>query len=72
MPRYVRVTEQLPSTATQKVLKRVLRAEHWACDDPVWWRAERGAGFRELTPDDAAQLRSGLEARGRAHLVGRG
>ena len=68
-PRYVRVTSGLPSTATQKVLKRVLRHEHWECADPVWWRPGRDAEIRRLTADDIASLRMQLEQRGRAHLV---
>jgi fatty-acyl-CoA synthase len=68
-PRFVRVSSRLPSTATQKVLKRVLRHEHWECADPVWWRPGRDAEMRRLTPADVASLRGQLEERGRAHLV---
>jgi fatty-acyl-CoA synthase len=38
IPRYVRVSASLPQTATGKVTKVDLRAEAWACDEPVWWR----------------------------------
>jgi fatty-acyl-CoA synthase len=71
-PRFVRVAEQLPSTVTQKILKRVLRHEHWACDDPVWWRPGRAQSYCALTADDVAALRADLAAHGRAHLVGHG
>ena len=37
-PRFVRVTESLPQTETNKILKRVLAAEGIECDDPVWVR----------------------------------
>jgi fatty-acyl-CoA synthase len=40
-PRYVRVMDELPVTATSKIVKRDLRAEAWNCTDPVWWRPER-------------------------------
>jgi fatty-acyl-CoA synthase len=70
-PRFVRVTDGLPSTATQKVLKRVLRHEHWECEDPVWWRPGREPDYRPLTADDVAELRARFEARGREHLIGR-
>jgi fatty-acyl-CoA synthase len=70
-PRFVRVTDGLPSTATQKVLKRVLRHEHWECDDVVWWRAGRDPDFRLLTTDDVAALRARFVDRGREHLIGR-
>jgi len=71
MPRFVRVTNGLPSTATQKVLKRVLRNEHWECDDPVWWRPGRTSEFRRLTVDDVTALRADFVDREREHLIGR-
>jgi fatty-acyl-CoA synthase len=71
-PRFVRVTRGLPSTATQKVLKRVLRQEHWECADPVWWREGRADRFRPLTRRDVESLRARFAERGRAHLLGRG
>ncbi|HXX89470.1 MAG TPA: long-chain-fatty-acid--CoA ligase [Acidimicrobiales bacterium] len=62
-PRFVRVCEALPTTATSKVLVRTLRAERWNCDDPVWWRAERGAAYRRLERSDAAALEEALARR---------
>jgi fatty-acyl-CoA synthase len=70
VPRFVRVTDALPSTATQKVLKRVLRHELWECDDPVWWRPDRAFEFELLTPEAAAALRTRFVDRGRGHLIG--
>ncbi len=55
-PRFIRISDELPVTATTKVLKRVLRAERWRCPDPVWWRTEKGATFRLLEPEDADTL----------------
>ena len=55
-PRYVRVTAELPETATSKVLKRVLRNEGWRCSEPVWWRPAKGAPYRLLTEGDADDL----------------
>lgn len=69
-PRFVRVTDGLPSTATQKVLKRVLRHEHWECDDVIWWRPPRTSEFRPLRADDVASLRTQFVDRGREHLIG--
>lgn len=57
-PRYVRVTDALPATPTNKVLKRELRAEGWDVDDPVWWRPGRNDGYRLLTAADADDLRA--------------
>ncbi|MDQ1468164.1 MAG: steroid-22-oyl-CoA synthetase [Actinomycetota bacterium] len=70
VPRFVRVTHELPSTATQKVLKRVLRHQRWECDDPVWWRPDRGPDYRRLTPEDVATLRARFVERDREHLIG--
>jgi fatty-acyl-CoA synthase len=55
-PRMVRLSESLPVTATNKVLKRALRAERWRCTDPVWWQPERNGPYRLLTADDVATL----------------
>lgn len=35
-PRYVRICEELPTTATAKILTRSLRANGLDCEDPVW------------------------------------
>jgi acyl-CoA synthetase (AMP-forming)/AMP-acid ligase II len=55
-PRYVRITDELPVTATTKVLKRVLRNEGWRSPDPVWWRPEKDGPYRPLTPAEADRL----------------
>jgi len=55
-PRYVRITDDLPVTATTKVLKRVLRTEGWRCAEPVWWRPEKDGPYRPLTEADADAL----------------
>lgn len=44
-PRYVRIAGELPSTATNKVLKRELRRQGVDVEDPLWIRAERGADY---------------------------
>ena len=46
-PRFVRICDDLPTTATNKVLRRELTAqgvEH--VDGPVWLRTERGTAYR--------------------------
>lgn len=67
LPRYVRVSASLPQTATGKVTKVGLRAEAWACDEPVWWRPLESIELRfvELIDDDRAALAAGLAANGR-------
>jgi fatty-acyl-CoA synthase len=55
-PRFVRMSASLPITATNKVLKRSLRAERWNSADPILWRPEKGAPYRVLSADEAAAL----------------
>ena len=47
-PRYIRITTELPSTATHKVLKRQLIAQGTAvgADEVLWVREERGTAYR--------------------------
>jgi steroid-22-oyl-CoA synthetase len=67
IPRYVRVSASLPQTATGKVTKVGLRAEAWACDEPVWWRPldSTEVRFDPLTDDDREKLAAGLAENGR-------
>ncbi|WP_183100573.1 fatty-acid--CoA ligase FadD1 [Nocardioides pelophilus] len=51
-PRFVRVASALPSTATNKVLKRELAAEGTETADPVWVRGERDRHFAPSRPTD--------------------
>jgi fatty-acyl-CoA synthase len=46
-PRYVRIAEDLPSTATNKVLKRELVAQGAVADEgeQLWVRDERGTAY---------------------------
>ena len=47
-PRFVRLATSLPSTATNKVLKRELAAQGASAGDGVLWtRDERGRSYRE-------------------------
>jgi fatty-acyl-CoA synthase len=59
-PRFVRMTAALPITATNKVLKRGLRAERWNCVDPVLWQPEKRGPYRTLSSEDAAGLESAV------------
>lgn len=44
-PRYVRICEKLPTTATAKVLTRVLRSEGLDTADPLWWRPSKDGPY---------------------------
>ncbi len=67
-PRYVRISANLPQTATGKVTKVDLRQEAWECDEPVWWRPSSGAGtpFVLLSEADRLALAKELAEHGRA------
>jgi fatty-acyl-CoA synthase len=45
-PRYVRLSEALPSTLTNKVLKRELVRQGLDFEDECWVRDERGTAYR--------------------------
>jgi fatty-acyl-CoA synthase len=55
-PRYVRLCPALPVTATNKVVKRALRAERWRTADPVWWRPAADGPYVLLTDEAASDL----------------
>lgn len=65
LPRFVRITTQMPTTVTSKILVRQLRAERWECADPVWWRPRPEADLRELTAVDLDLIREEFEQYGR-------
>jgi fatty-acyl-CoA synthase len=68
-PRYVRVVEGMPLTATGKVNKQPLRAQRWETEDPVWVREGKDGPYRRMTSDDADALHAEFEAQGRAHVL---
>ncbi|GGO72697.1 AMP-binding protein [Nonomuraea cavernae] len=53
-PRYVRVTAELPRTATSKVVKRSLREAAWHTADPVFVRPGTALTYEPLTPGPTA------------------
>lgn len=55
-PKYLRLTHDLPKTATSKVVKKGLRAERWKTVDPVWWRPTPSAPYELLSDQQAAIL----------------
>jgi fatty-acyl-CoA synthase len=64
-PRYVRVTSELPTTHTAKVLKRQLRRERWDTSEPVWWRSAKGAPLEPLTDEGRAAILAEFASRDR-------
>jgi fatty-acyl-CoA synthase len=64
VPRYLRVAGELPTTPSNKILKRQLRQERWECEDPVWlWTDERR--YRLMQPEDVTAIRERFRQRGR-------
>lgn len=53
-PRYVRIAESLPSTATNKVLKRELVKQGTVTDDVLWVRGERDRTYAASTAQTVA------------------
>lgn len=65
-PRFVRVVSEIPVVGQGKIDKKPLRREAWLCDDPVWWRPARSAGYVPMTSADRAALRKEFDDHGRA------
>ena len=68
-PRFVRIIDELPVGATNKIDKRPLRAERWETADPLFWRAPRTETYVRFTAADAGALRAEFEANSRANLL---
>jgi fatty-acyl-CoA synthase len=68
-PRYVRVVEAIPLTATGKVDRKPLRSERWDTADPVWWRPRPTDEYRPLTTDDVTALRQAFADAGRGGML---
>ncbi|MFB8270314.1 AMP-binding protein [Streptomyces sp. NPDC055955] len=70
-PRFVRIVERMPVTATNKVHRVGLRREGFRCADPVWWRPPGESEYRRLTDADVAALTAEYAAHGRSELLDR-
>ena len=68
-PQLVRVTQEMPLTANNKVHKPPLRATKWQTTDEVFWRAERNQPLRLMTPADKNELESRFAVNGRTHIL---
>jgi fatty-acyl-CoA synthase len=68
-PRFVRIVDDLPVTATDKVNKQPLRTAAWRTRDVVWWRRPRTLAYERLTDADVAELDRELDRNGRAALL---
>jgi fatty-acyl-CoA synthase len=68
-PRFVRVTDRIPLTASNKVDKAPLRAAAWATDEPVFVRVGRTSGYEVLDEAGRARIDADFAAHGRAALL---
>ncbi|MFE6890338.1 AMP-binding protein [Streptomyces sp. NPDC057694] len=69
-PRFVRVVDRMPVTATNKVRRGELRREgFWGGADELWWRPPGAAAYRILTPAERDALAGAFRERGRDHLL---
>ncbi|MFC4012443.1 AMP-binding protein [Nonomuraea purpurea] len=67
LPRYVRLSRQMPQTPSHKVVKRLLAQEAWRCADPVWRRGPDG--LRPLTDADLKGIEAEFVRHGRQRLL---
>jgi fatty-acyl-CoA synthase len=71
-PRFIRVCESLPSTPTNKILKRTLAHEKFRSDrvggDRVFRRTRDDDAFRPFGDADESELRDLFEASGRSNI----
>ncbi len=71
-PRYVRVAERLPTTGTNKVVKRTLASQKLRRDrvgaDTLWVRDRGDATYRPFTAEDEDRLHRELDAAGRGRF----
>ena len=70
-PRYVRIVESIPVTATNKVDKKPLRAARWRTDEPLWHRPAPGLPYQPMTAEDVAGLEEEFAVNGRSNLLGK-
>lgn len=65
-PRFVRVVEDIPVTATRKIDKKGLRRQSWTVDDAVYVGDPKTHGYRRMDDDDRAALLAEYELYGRS------
>ncbi|MEU9183157.1 AMP-binding protein [Streptomyces sp. NPDC048484] len=70
-PRFVRILDRMPVTATNKIHRAGLRREGFRCADPVWWRPAGESEYRLLDEADVEGLVAQFRARGREELLSR-
>ncbi|MFF3447226.1 AMP-binding protein [Streptomyces sp. NPDC002667] len=70
-PRFLRIVDRMPVTATNKIHRVALRREGFRCADPVWWLPPGEPAYRRLTAADVDALVARYRAHGREELLTR-
>jgi fatty-acyl-CoA synthase len=68
-PRFIRVVDAMPLTATNKVNKAPLRAVGWTTADQVWLRPGAEPAYESFGDAERATYRARFEEHTRTHLL---
>jgi fatty-acyl-CoA synthase len=71
VPKFIRVDEQLPTTETNKVVKRQLVRDRWDIGGGLWWRPGRDTRFEPFDDGARASVVERFAANGREHVLDR-
>ncbi|MEB3371969.1 AMP-binding protein [Saccharopolyspora mangrovi] len=69
VPRFVRITADIPTTASNKTAKAPLRRAAWRTEDPVYHRPGPSPDYRLLTPAARDEWEQPFTTHGRAALL---
>lgn len=70
IPRFLRLSTNLPVTGSNKVLKRELQAQRWRTDDPVYhWAGRQEPVYRRMSADEKAELDAEFVRHGRQRFL---
>ncbi|MEU5285976.1 AMP-binding protein [Streptomyces sp. NPDC020755] len=64
-PRFVRILDRMPVTATNKIHRVALRREGFRCADPVWWDPARDGSYVPLDAEGLGALLARYAEHGR-------
>ncbi|MER7078887.1 fatty-acyl-CoA synthase [Saccharopolyspora kobensis] len=70
IPRYVRVSRQLPTTGSNKLRKKEMQADGWRTTDEVhWWQGRGAPSYARMTEQDKQDLREQFATNGRLRFL---
>lgn len=68
-PTYVRIVQQMPTTASNKLARTSLQREGWHTDDRVYWRPDSRSDYRPLDDEQRQVLAHAFAQHGRSVLL---